>query len=68
MVFIALIYILQYNMMVKWKILKKIKDILNTATSMIISYLPKVKSLTIKDNSDFEITFPNIPNDNQNII
>ena len=46
---------------------KENKDILNTATFIMISYLTKDKSLTIKENSNFSVTFPNIPNDNQNI-
>ena len=46
---------------------KENKDILNTDSSIMISYLSKDKSLTIKDNSDFEVIFPNILNNNQNI-
>ena len=39
---------------------KENKDILNTATFIMISYLTKDKSLTIKENSDFWVTFPDI--------
>ena len=40
---------------------------LNIDTFITISYLPHNKYLIIKDNDNFEITFPNIPNDNLNL-
>ena len=36
-------------------------------TLITLSYLPKDQYLIIKDNNGFEITFPNIPNDNCDI-
>lgn len=43
------------------------EDKLNLNTFITICYFPEKKNLIIYDNSDFKITFPDIPNDNPNI-
>ena len=43
------------------------EDKLDLNTSIMISYFPKDKILIIKDNNGYDVTFPNIPNDNPNI-
>ena len=46
---------------------EKNDDKLNIDTLITLSYLPNNKFLIIKDSDNFEITFPNIPNDKPNL-